>query len=238
MNFHDVELLSAYLDGQLSSSDSAKLESRLGSDPQLQATMDELRTARGLLRQLPQRSAPRNFTLTPKMTGLKAPVPRVYPTLRLATVLAAFLFLITFAVNGFTPLAASHLAAAPAPAYGIGGGGGGCSGGCGGGASEVSPAAPAASPAPLQPFSALAPTEVGPAAKDNSRNLGTPTPEVAPAPAAPLQAKNQPAEIPNQAPIPPSWQVSLGILVLLCGGTAWFLHQRNEREFRKRWNRK
>ena len=55
MNFRDVELLSAYLDGQLSPSDSIRLESRLASDQNLQAVMDDLRTARGLLRHLPQR---------------------------------------------------------------------------------------------------------------------------------------------------------------------------------------
>jgi hypothetical protein len=231
MNFRDVELLSAYLDGQLSPSDSLQLESRLGSEPQLQAAMDELRTARGLLRQLPQRRVPRNFTVTPKMTGLKAPIPRVYPSLRLATVLAALLFMITFAVNGFAPLAASRLAAAPAPAYGIGGGGG-CSN-CG-----PSESVPAATQAPVQPFSALAPTEAMPATQDNSRNLGTPTPEPAPKAAAPSLANNQQVPISKGTPIPFIWQMSIGLLALICGGAAWFLRQRNEREFRKRWNKK
>ncbi len=53
MNFRDVELLSAYLDGQLNPSDANRLESRLSSDPDLRAVMDDLRAARGLLRQLP-----------------------------------------------------------------------------------------------------------------------------------------------------------------------------------------
>ena len=136
MNFHDVELLSAYLDGRLNPAESAQLKSRLGSDARMRAIMDDLRTSRGLLRQLPQRRVPRNFTLTPKMAGLKAPVPRVYPSLRLATVLAALLFVITFAVNGVAPFAASWPAAAPAPAYGYGGGGGG------GGRRTVDPAKP------------------------------------------------------------------------------------------------
>ena len=232
MKFRDVELLSAYLDGRLSPSDSVQLESRLGSDPQLRAVMDDLRTARGLLRQLPQRRVPRNFTLTPKMIGLKAPVPRVYPSLRLATVLAALLFMITFAVNGFAPLAASRLAAAPAPAYGIGGGGG-C-GNCG--PSESAPAATQASP--VLPFSALAPTESLSATQDNTRNLGTSTPELAPKAAAPFSANSQPAKISNRAPIPFTWQISIGLIALLCGVAAWFLRLRNERDFRKRWNKK
>jgi hypothetical protein len=231
MNFRDVELLSAYLDGQLSPSDSVKLESRLGSDPELRAIMEDLRTARGLLRQLPQRNAPRNFILTPKMTGLKAPVPRVYPTLRLATVLATLLFVITFAVNGFAPLAASHLASAPAPAYGLGGGGG-CNN-CG-----LSEPATSTTQAPAQPFSALVPTAAAPNAQDNNRNLGTPTSELAPKAAAPFSANNQPTLIPGSKPIPPVWQISFGLLALICGGGAWLLRQRNEREFRKRWTKK
>ena len=122
MNFSDVELLSAYLDGRLSPSDSNQLESRLASDQNLQAVMDDLRTARGLLRHLPQRRVPRNFILTPKMAGLKAPEPRVYPVFRFATVLAALLFIITFVVNGFAPIATTRLSVVQAPAIGLGGG--------------------------------------------------------------------------------------------------------------------
>ena len=48
--FHDIEQLSAYLDGQLGPSDSARLESRLQSDPQLASAYDDLRATRGILR--------------------------------------------------------------------------------------------------------------------------------------------------------------------------------------------
>ena len=65
MNQRDLELLSSYLDGQLKPSDSARLEARLSSDADLRSVLDDLRAARGLLRQLPMRKAPRNFTLTP-----------------------------------------------------------------------------------------------------------------------------------------------------------------------------
>ena len=236
MNFHDVELLSAYLDGRLNPAESAQLRSRLGSDAQIRAILDDLRTSRGLLRQLPQRRVPRNFTLTPKMAGLKAPVPRVYPSLRMATVLAALLFVITFAVNGMAPIAASRLAAAPAPAYGYGGGGGG------GGCSNCGPAeaGPAATQAPVLPFSALAPTEILPTTQDSTRSLGMATPELAPKAVPPSSVTNQSAKISNnnEAPIPLIWQISIGILALICGVAAWYLRLRNEREFDKQWNKK
>lgn len=233
MNFRDVELLSAYLDGQLSPSDSIRLESRLNSDLQLKTILDDLRSARGLLRQLPQRSIPRNFTLTPKMSGLKAPVPRVYPSLRLATVLAALVFILTFTVNGFAPLAASHLTAAPAPAYGLGGGGGGGCDNCG-----PSESSPSTTEVPLQAFSAIAPTEALPAAQDNTRNLSTPTLELAPKTAPAQTDNNQPAKSTNETPIPFLWQVSIGLFAIICGTAAWFVRLRNEREFHKQWNKK
>jgi hypothetical protein len=121
-SFRDVERLSAYLDGQLKPSETARLESRLQTEPELASVLKELRQARGLLRQLPQRRAPRNFTLTPKMVGQKPPLPRIYPVFRFATVLATLLLFFTFATNFMAPRLVRT--AAPYP-YGIGGGGGG-----------------------------------------------------------------------------------------------------------------
>jgi len=121
-SFRDVEKLSAYLDGQLKLSEKARLESRLLSDPELASILKELRQARSLLRQFPQRRAPRNFTLTPKMVGQKPPLPRTYPAFRFATVLATLLLFFTFATNFMAPLLVRT--AAPFP-YGMGGGGGG-----------------------------------------------------------------------------------------------------------------
>src|SRR5512145_3530643 len=117
MNHRDLELLSSYLDGQLKPSDSARLEARLASDPDLRAVLSDLRSARGLLRQLPMRKAPRNFTLTPKMVGKNPPLPRTYPAFRFVTALATLLFFFTMGVNFLAPQMASQ------PAFGMGGGG-------------------------------------------------------------------------------------------------------------------
>src|SRR3972149_5058261 len=119
MKQRDLELLSSYLDGQLSPSDSARLESRLSSDPNLHAVMDDLREARSLLRRLPSRKAPRNFTLTRKMVGKNPPMPRAYPAFRFVTTLATLLLFFTVGLNFLAPQLASQ-----APAYGMGGGGG------------------------------------------------------------------------------------------------------------------
>jgi anti-sigma factor RsiW len=234
-SFHDVELISAYLDGQLNPSDSARLESRLQSDENLRTVLDDLREARGILRQLPQRRAPRNFTLTPKMAGIKPPAPRAYPIFRLATAVATLLFLITFVVNGLSPIAAPRLAAAPAPAFGMGGGFGG------GPPNETAPLAPATQ-APAQPYAAqsLAATGTPAVTNDNSRVLApaTTTPELAPKAAVPAPLNGAQLQVQDEAPVSFVWQIALGILALICGMVAWFLRLLNDRKFRRQWDRK
>jgi anti-sigma factor RsiW len=116
MNSRDLELLSSYLDGQLSPSDATRLESRLKSDGELVSALDDLRAARTLLRKLPKRRAPRNFTLTRKMVGLNPPLPRSYPAFRFVTSVATLLFFFTIGLNTFAPQLAQ------APAFGVGGG--------------------------------------------------------------------------------------------------------------------
>src|SRR5512134_4037606 len=128
MNQRDLELLSSYLDGQLRPSDSARLERRLSADPNLRAVLDDLRVARGLLRRLPMRRAPRNFTLTPRMVGKNPPLPRSYPAFKFVTALATLLLFFAMGANFLVP----QLASQP-PMFGMGGGG----------APEVMQAAPA-----------------------------------------------------------------------------------------------
>jgi hypothetical protein len=126
-SFRDVERLSAYLDGELSQAEQRRLEARLRREMNLAAALDELRAARALLRRTPRRRAPRNFMLTPKMAGLRPPLPRAVPALRLASVVAALLLFFTFAGNLLGPISfgASAPAQVMAPASGYGGGVGG-----------------------------------------------------------------------------------------------------------------
>ena len=95
----DLDLLSIYLDGQLSATDRARLEARLQADPDLRSVYDGLRQTRALLRQLPARRAPRNFRLTPQMAGVKLSLPRSFPIFRFASVLASILLFIGYAIN-------------------------------------------------------------------------------------------------------------------------------------------
>jgi anti-sigma factor RsiW len=92
----DWEVLSAYLDGQLSSREQTRLETRLNKDPDLQSALEDLRQMRNVLRNLPKIRVPRNFILTPEMVGLKRDTVRFFPVLRLASVLAMILLAFVF----------------------------------------------------------------------------------------------------------------------------------------------
>ncbi len=207
MNFRDVEALSEYLDGRLGSSDAAKLEARLAHDPNLQIVLTDLRTARRAARAVLPRKAPRSFALRPGMRGLAVPTPAAFPVLRFASVLASLLFLGTLAINGLVPLAASRQAA-PAAAYGMGGGGA---------PQELAtPAPPAAAPAATTaPLLSAAPS------------LGPDATRVAPD----LQAKSfqQPPPAPPptpraQPPIPSLWQWGIAALAILLAVVAWAVY--------------
>lgn len=214
--FRDIEQLSAYLDGQLNPSDSARVESRLNSDSELASAYEDIRQARSVIRKLPARKSPRNFTLTRKMVGLKPPLPRAYPTFRFATAFATILFAFTVAVNSVVPRIAFGSAAAPN--YGSGGG---CSGGCGGGPdTTMFFDAPMLSSAPATEAPAVAAQEMAPAATEESevsadavdteRIAETPTTKE-PLPESPDQFEGQREAV----LIPVLWQVVLASISVM-----------------------
>jgi len=207
MKQRDLELLSSYLDGQLSPSDSARLESRLSSDPNLHAVMDDLREARSLLRRLPSRKAPRNFTLTRKMVGKNPPMPRAYPAFRFVTTLATLLLFFTVGLNFLAPQLASQ-----APAYGMGGGGGDTE--------TFAAEAPAEAPATEAPAATAAPAaELAPlptatlSAEDSGRIAETPAEKNG---LSEEPAVSDAAQAWNVAPfVPPAWQIVLAGIVVV-----------------------
>lgn len=128
LSFRDVEQLSAFLDGQLSQADTTRLETHIKSDPGLEEALANLRQTRAMLRRTPKRRLPRNFTLTPKMAGVKPPIPRSVPALGWASAVAMVLFVFTLGTNLLSRIsfgaAAPMLAEAPmsSEGYGLGGG--------------------------------------------------------------------------------------------------------------------
>ncbi|HEY2980120.1 MAG TPA: zf-HC2 domain-containing protein [Anaerolineales bacterium] len=209
-SFREIELLSAYADGTLSPSDAARLESRLASEPELRAVMDELRVARAVLRKLPARKAPRRFVLTPAMAGLRPPLPRVYPVLRFASALATILLLFTAAINLVSnPPALGFAAPAAAPFGGAG---------AGGAPEEEPPATMQAAEAQIEPTLETA---------DSARVAGTATPEIMAKGFANEQPEVQPA-----LRVPYPWQSRLLIAALVLAGAAWLVRYLNDRNWR------
>ncbi|MBZ0289173.1 MAG: hypothetical protein K8I30_16250 [Anaerolineae bacterium] len=76
----DYERLSAYLDGALTDTERAELESRLQTDDGLRRELDALRQTVNLVRALPPLKAPRNFTLTPAMVRPRTARWLIFPT--------------------------------------------------------------------------------------------------------------------------------------------------------------
>jgi anti-sigma factor RsiW len=129
------EALSAYLDNQLPPKDRSRLEDRLKREAELRQALEEMRRTRAVLRSQRPLRAPRNFTLTPAMAGVRRRSGRSmgspFGVLRLASVLATIFFVLLtvgdLAVQRFGPppreVAMSEQV--QGPAVGMGGGGGG-----------------------------------------------------------------------------------------------------------------
>ena len=211
-NFQEIELLSSYLDGQLNASESTRLESCLSSDRELASVLNDLRAARGILRNLPARKTPRNFTLTRKMVGLKPPLPRAYPIFRFSTAFATILLMISFAAN-LLASQFSFAASAPQAAYGFGGGG--------------DPASAAEEPL-MEMAPAVLPTD------DITARQGEPSADAMQIPkeAGTESGLPEQADVRNEAFVPVIWQISLLVIILLGGLLMWIMRQSALRKWR------
>lgn len=220
-NFREIELLSTYLDGHLSASESTRLESRLISDVELVSILSDLRATRGILRKLPARKAPHNFTLTRKMVGLKPPLPRAYPIFRFSTVVATLLLVVSFTANLWT---SQVRLAAPAPqaAYGVGG--------SGGGGPEIAAATEA--PAAEAPLLEMAPPST--AITDTAAQVTEPAADAAQTAKQPETESGlaDPPEGRNEAVVPALWQIALLVIILLSGLLMWVMRQSAARKWR------
>lgn len=156
----DIELISAYIDLRLSPAENSALKARLQSDAKLTQLLQDLTYTRRLLQALPQKRAPRNFTLSAEYARTPRRAFWLQPALSFISVAAAITLVVLFAstyllggVNKATievqaPMAAESLVMEDAsvdappviinwnPQFGMGGGGDGSdpyAGGMGGG---------------------------------------------------------------------------------------------------------
>jgi hypothetical protein len=98
----DLELLSSYLDDQLSPSEQELVEKRLESDSIYDEAFEKLRRTCLILRSLPQRSAPRNFTLSSEVNKKKVNIPSFFQIFRFSSAVAV-LGLVILLVFDFLP---------------------------------------------------------------------------------------------------------------------------------------
>jgi len=116
------ELLSAYLDDQLSSRERERLEERLATEPVLQAELEALRHTVSLVRDLPPVPIPRNFILPPSVAERPQPAPSprprrawAAPLLTAATAVVSLLFVAVLAGDLLLISRGGNLATAPEP---------------------------------------------------------------------------------------------------------------------------
>lgn len=98
------ETLNAYLDNVLAPAERDRLEGQLARDANLRTELEQLRVVKLQLRAMPRRRVPRSFALDPALYGRpKAqPLLQLYPVLRGATAMTAFLLIFVVALGIFS----------------------------------------------------------------------------------------------------------------------------------------
>ena len=99
----DWQLLSNYLDRQLSNQEVLTIEKRLASEPQLQQALREMQQTRFLMQHAKKVSVPRSFTITPEMAAQIRPAKKpLFPFFSFASVIAT-IFLVVVLLFEFLP---------------------------------------------------------------------------------------------------------------------------------------
>ncbi len=96
LNNRDWRLISAYLDERLSPSVRAKVDYRLNEDTHFKRSLDEIAYTKRLLASLPQKRAPRNFTLSAEYVKTPRRGLWLQPALSFVSVAAAVMLVVVF----------------------------------------------------------------------------------------------------------------------------------------------
>jgi hypothetical protein len=108
-NDQELELLSAYLDGMLTTEERSALEARLANEPALRRELESLRQTVQLMKTLPPVRAPRDFTLNERMLRrrwLMFPATVGFSALSAAAAIVLFAFAsLLLSQNGAKPIA-------------------------------------------------------------------------------------------------------------------------------------
>ena len=217
-------LLSAYIDGEVTPSEAARVEEHLAGCRECVGELSSLRATSSLLRSLPELEVPRSFALTEAPAPVRF-APQLVWTTRFATSLAA-LFLVALLLGdvlgyvgqtrsqGSRELASRAVQAPAAPAKALESGLAGLPGSPGNPGLAPAPAAASAPAAPAPAAPVPAPAAPAPAAPAPAAPAPAAPAPAAPAPAAPapaatpaaetltLEARALPAPAPAAAPAP------------------------------------
>ena len=101
LNRKELELISAYLDGQLPEAQRQRLRQRLAQDAAFKQVFEDIRLTRLALRSAPQIKRRRSFTLTPEMVGQRRRAFGLQQASRLVAVVATVLLTAVFAGDVF-----------------------------------------------------------------------------------------------------------------------------------------
>ena len=103
MTLRDYELVSAYLDGACSPRERVFLEERFSKEPELAQTLLELKHVRRILKALPVRRAPRNFTLSATQVPARPQRFFLAPALNFVGLASTLLLVMVFIGTNFLP---------------------------------------------------------------------------------------------------------------------------------------
>jgi hypothetical protein len=101
LNRKELELISAYLDGQLPEAQRRQLRQRMAQDAAFKQAFEDLRLTRLALRSAPKIKRRRSFTLSPEMVGQRTRVFGLQAASRLVAVVATVMLAVVFAGDVF-----------------------------------------------------------------------------------------------------------------------------------------
>lgn len=110
----DWQLISAYLDGRLPAPEAAKFEDRRKTSPEFEQAIREIAHTRKLIRALPAKRAPRNFTLSQNYAKLSSRQWGIHSAFGWASATTALALVTLFAWTNF--FAARSMTSLKAPA--------------------------------------------------------------------------------------------------------------------------
>lgn len=99
----DLELLSSYLDNQLSPSELKHLQARLVLEAELQAALQGLQRTKQILSALPAHPVPRNFIIPIEQKRPRFDIYQYFQAFRFSAIGAALVLMILLAVDFFLP---------------------------------------------------------------------------------------------------------------------------------------